>query len=226
MSLALDIAVYAGLVGVLIALFVATAHNNWQPRVFFLLLLRLAVGWHFCFEGLHKIHSQMNVKTETNTPFSSAGYFTAGQGPLADHMRREYVGDPVKLYTERLAKKEGVTPDQFAKLSTTQQGELCPRPVADLLTGSAERARAEELKKALAGMPDKTDEDKAARGTVGGLAEALDKDAEQLAKDPSLFQAGYAAWVYGAAPRPAKFKDPEHPGRRHPAAVVRVHRTA
>ena len=31
--------------------------NGWSLRVFFLLALRLAIGWHFLFEGLHKIHS-------------------------------------------------------------------------------------------------------------------------------------------------------------------------
>ena len=42
MSLSLlNIVLYAGLVGVLIALFVATAQNKWQPRVFALLALRL-----------------------------------------------------------------------------------------------------------------------------------------------------------------------------------------
>ncbi len=217
MSLApLDIAVYLGLVGVVVALFVATAQNKWQPRVFFLLLLRLAIGWHFCFEGLHKIHSQWMGKTETTTPFSSTGYFNIGNGPLAEHMRKEYVGDPVKTYTERLAKKDGVTPDRFRKLTTDEQAELCPGPVADLLGGSAERARVDELQKALATMPDKTDEDKAAREKVNGLIAEVSKDAEAVAKKPAASQAQYAAWVYGATPRPAKFKDLSTPADAFP----------
>jgi uncharacterized membrane protein YphA (DoxX/SURF4 family) len=202
----LNIILYAGLVGVLVALFVATAQNKWQPRVFALLALRLAVGWHFCFEGLHKIHSHWVGKTETTTPFTSANYFNAGSGPLADVMKRELIADPVKTAAERLAKSKELTPAEFGQLTTEQQAELCPAPVTQLLGGSAERARADELKKALAGMPDKTDANKADREKVSKLIEAVEKDAEALTAAPPVFRSGYATWVYGAATRPATFK--------------------
>jgi uncharacterized membrane protein YphA (DoxX/SURF4 family) len=63
----------------------------------FLILLRLAIGWHFFAEGYHKLEGYWRGPTETtlgkSKPFSSAGYFREGTGPLAQIIRRE-VGDP------------------------------------------------------------------------------------------------------------------------------------
>lgn len=64
---------------------------------FFLVLLRLAIGWHFLFEGLHKVHS-----TYTDKPFTSAGYFREAEGPLGSVMRRYVVGDPDEEALARL----------------------------------------------------------------------------------------------------------------------------
>ncbi len=55
----------------------------------FLVLLRLAIGWHFLFEGVHKLDSFVHG----DKPFSSAGYFREAPGPLAWEMR-QLVGDP------------------------------------------------------------------------------------------------------------------------------------
>ena len=64
---------------------------------FFLVLLRLAIGWHFLAEGYHKLEGYWRGPTETVVgkakPFSSAGYFREGTGPLAGIVRH-YVGDP------------------------------------------------------------------------------------------------------------------------------------
>jgi uncharacterized membrane protein YphA (DoxX/SURF4 family)/predicted nucleic acid-binding protein len=64
---------------------------------FFLLLLRLAIGWHFAAEGYHKLKGYWEGPTETvvgkSKPFSSAGYFREGTGPLAKYIRKE-IGDP------------------------------------------------------------------------------------------------------------------------------------
>jgi uncharacterized membrane protein YphA (DoxX/SURF4 family) len=64
---------------------------------FFLLLLRLAIGWHFAAEGYHKLESYWKGPTETvvdkSKPFSSASYFREGTGPLAKYIRQQ-VGDP------------------------------------------------------------------------------------------------------------------------------------
>lgn len=159
----LNIVLYAGLVGVLIALFVATAQNKWQPRVFALLALRLAVGWHFCFEGLHKIHSHVVGETDTSKPFTSANYFNVGDGPGAEMARKQFLGDPQKKYEERLAKKADITPAEFRQKGEAEQAALCPDSVGNALAGG----------------------------------------------DPAKVQAAkakYAAWVYGAATRDAKFK--------------------
>jgi uncharacterized membrane protein YphA (DoxX/SURF4 family) len=61
--------------------------------VVFLILLRLAIGWHFLYEGLHKLHSLEVGPTSTNRPFSSAGYFREAPGPFATFMRGR-LGDP------------------------------------------------------------------------------------------------------------------------------------
>lgn len=64
---------------------------------FFLILLRLAIGWHFFAEGYHKLEGYWRGPTETvvgkSKPFSSAGYFREGTGPLAKYIRQQ-VGDP------------------------------------------------------------------------------------------------------------------------------------
>jgi uncharacterized membrane protein YphA (DoxX/SURF4 family) len=60
---------------------------------FFLVLLRLAIGWHFLFEGVHKIHSVWVGPTETNRPWSSLGYLREASGP-AGGLFRKVAGDP------------------------------------------------------------------------------------------------------------------------------------
>src|SRR5262249_18616614 len=65
-------------------------------------LMRLAIGWHFLFEGLHKVHS-----TYTDRPFSSAGYFREAEGPLGSWMRRHVGGDPDAAALERLTRAPG-----------------------------------------------------------------------------------------------------------------------
>src|SRR5262249_39643557 len=86
--------VYAMFAGVLLALLVAWATNKWSLKVFFLLALRVAIGWHSLFEGMHKLHSHAVGPTETNRPFSSEPYFNAAEGPLGEVMKKRYLGDP------------------------------------------------------------------------------------------------------------------------------------
>ena len=59
-----------------------------------LVLLRLSVGWHFLYEGLHKWHTIQVGETVTNRPFSSAGYFREAPGPLGKYFRQQLGGDP------------------------------------------------------------------------------------------------------------------------------------
>jgi uncharacterized membrane protein YphA (DoxX/SURF4 family) len=208
----LDIAVYVGLVGVVVALFVATGQNRWQPRVFALLLLRLAIGWHFCFEGLHKIHSHWVGETETSKPFSSAGYFTIGEGPGAEMARKQFLSDPEKTYTERLAKKQDLTADAFLTKSVAERAALCPDAAAALLDvpdetfGKAQTAY-EEAKAAAEKLPNGTDKEKEAKATAELKAEIAKGKADRQRNNGERMKADYAAWVYGAETRPAKFKD-------------------
>src|SRR5450755_1847387 len=58
-----------------------------------LVALRLAIGWHFLFEGIHKLDSFVKGETPTSKPFSSASYFREAPGPLAWEMRQQ-LGDP------------------------------------------------------------------------------------------------------------------------------------
>jgi uncharacterized membrane protein YphA (DoxX/SURF4 family) len=63
----------------------------------FLILLRLAIGWHFFAEGYHKLEGYWRGPTESvvgkSRPFTSAGYFREGTGPLARVMRKQ-LGNP------------------------------------------------------------------------------------------------------------------------------------
>jgi uncharacterized membrane protein YphA (DoxX/SURF4 family) len=62
--------------------------NVWT-RIF-LVLLRLAIGWHFLFEGWEKIYSVDIIgETTTNRPFTSAGYLNEASGPFADFFRNQ-----------------------------------------------------------------------------------------------------------------------------------------
>lgn len=59
---------------------------NSLTRVF-LVLLRLAIGWHFFFEGVEKVNSLSVGETTTSRPFSSAGYLGEATGPFGDFFR-------------------------------------------------------------------------------------------------------------------------------------------
>ena len=193
---------YAGLGGVLLALIVATAQNRWQPRVFFLLALRLAIGWHFTFEGLHKVHSLYVGDTDTTKPFTSAGYFNIGDGPGAEIARKRYIADPEKTYTERLAKKREITADEFRNLNPAQQADLCPDAVARLLTPPDEAAAQADYQAAKAAADQKPEDVSLALKAAEAKAKA-----DWQRSGGEKMKAKYAAWVYGAEPRDAKFKD-------------------
>jgi uncharacterized membrane protein YphA (DoxX/SURF4 family) len=62
-----------------------TRINGWA--CFFLVALRLVIGWHFLIEGAHKIHTHRVGKTPTNTPWSGEGFFREGYGPAAPFAR-------------------------------------------------------------------------------------------------------------------------------------------
>jgi uncharacterized membrane protein YphA (DoxX/SURF4 family) len=122
--------VYAGLAGTLLALLIAAATNGWSLRVFLLLALRLAIGWHFLFEGLHKIHSHEVGPTETNRPFTSAPYFAAAEGPFGELMRKKYLGDPWETINTKATPKKPIGATEFERLPAPEQAALCPDAAA------------------------------------------------------------------------------------------------
>jgi uncharacterized membrane protein YphA (DoxX/SURF4 family) len=61
--------------------------------VLFLVLLRLAIGWHFLVEGVNKVLSVYRGPTVSSRPFSSVGFFREATGPLGP-VFRSLIGDP------------------------------------------------------------------------------------------------------------------------------------
>ena len=193
---------YAGLAGVLLALIVSTAQNKWQLRVFLLLALRLAIGWHFLFEGLHKIHSTYLGPTDTNRVFTSEPYFAAAEGPLGEMLRKDYLGDPEAVYAKLLAQAEPMSADDFRKLPAERQADLCPAVVAkELKAGVAavmERDK-ESLTKAAVDP-----NDKAAQASNAIRDAEIDTRMKLLGDEGQALRARYARWVYGVDRREAK----------------------
>jgi len=72
-----------------------------RSTAIFLILLRLAIGWHFLVEGWQKVQSHQVGETVTSRPFSSAGYFREAPGPLGQVVRN-YAGDPDSEALNRL----------------------------------------------------------------------------------------------------------------------------
>jgi len=48
-----------------------------------LVLLRLAIGWHLCVEGVDKLQSLYNGPTTSHRAFNASGYLRESSGPLA-----------------------------------------------------------------------------------------------------------------------------------------------
>jgi uncharacterized membrane protein YphA (DoxX/SURF4 family) len=67
----------------------------------FLILLRLAIGWHFLFEGIEKIQS-VDSATETNRAFTSSPYLQQSTGPLREFFQGQVGGDPDLVALDRL----------------------------------------------------------------------------------------------------------------------------
>ena len=130
MLLSLEV-IYTGLAFTLVALLVATIANRWSPRVFFLLALRLAIGWQFLFEGLYKVQSHYGAG-ETTKAFSSEPYFRVAPGPIGERMRRQF-DDPSEVIAEKVKPTRNISPATFAKLPLADQADACPQAVAQQL---------------------------------------------------------------------------------------------
>ena len=170
--------IYAGLAGTALALIVATVSNRWSLRVFFLLALRLAIGWHFLFEGLYKVESYYAGPTETGKPFTSEGYFRAAPGPLGPLMRAQF-GDPLADIDAKVKPPKPMKPAEFDKLSAEEQATFCPAAVAAQLDPL--ESKAQEAADAMRAAADKelaaadAAEKKALKEVDGNEAKALEK---------------------------------------------------
>jgi uncharacterized membrane protein YphA (DoxX/SURF4 family) len=125
---------------------------------FFLVALRMVIGWHFLVEGGHKLHTHWQGKTATNTPWTGEGFFREGIGPAAPYFR-EFLGDPDQqalarlkpvdeqlpealsqewqAYVERYAEFYGLDADQRAK-ATALLADAKGKTLAWLKSGVAE----------------------------------------------------------------------------------------
>lgn len=114
--------IYSGLAACLLILMLASYLQKHSCRVFFILALRLAIGWHFMFEGLHKIQSHYVGPTDSNRVFTSEPYFAVADGPLGP-LVRERIGDPAKLIQSRIVAKQtsGTTPGEAPTAKTPDE---------------------------------------------------------------------------------------------------------
>jgi uncharacterized membrane protein YphA (DoxX/SURF4 family) len=214
--------VYVGLGAVALALVVASAFQGGSLRVFFLLTLRLAIGWHFLFEGLHKLHSHYLGPTETNRPFSSAPYFRTATGPLGPWMRRFYE-NPEQVIAERVRVTTSLEPSAFSDLPIEEQARACPIAVAQEMEGwltEIEQAVQQQAQRELAAADREQAEGEAKAKDAASQAQ-LRQRVEQMrqaavhkqqhygtiARERLVAaQAAYARWVHGVDPRPVRLK--------------------
>jgi uncharacterized membrane protein YphA (DoxX/SURF4 family) len=73
---------------------------------FFLVALRLVIGWHLLVEGIDKIQSVVTGPTETSRPWTSEPYLREATGPLAPYFREQF-GDPDAEALARLTLQPG-----------------------------------------------------------------------------------------------------------------------
>jgi uncharacterized membrane protein YphA (DoxX/SURF4 family) len=186
---------YAGLAGTALALIIATAMNRCSPRVFCLLALRLAIGWHFLFEGLYKVNSHLVGPTETNRPFSSEPYFRNAPGPVAAYMASQF-GDPNAVIAEKVKAPKDISPEAFDKLSAEEQAGECPPAVAAQFAQLEEKAA--EAVAAMKAAAEKeraaadSKEQKALREIDASLVEELKKAQTPLEKKQAEARAAEA----------------------------------
>jgi len=218
--------IYAGLAGTVLALVVATKQQNWSLRVLFLLGLRLAIGWHFLFEGLHKIHTHDIGPSEFNKPFSSEMYFKVAPGPLGPYMRKQFEAPGEPLEAKLKGAKE-LSVDQIKAMPFQHQAAMCPvsiaKPLDDLFiehqkaiqagieADADAESKAADAAEAKAVAAAKTDADKAKAKADADKARAAaklkkEKSLEILLERKEGVKQKYAMWAYGAATRDTKLK--------------------
>lgn len=213
---------YAGLAGTLLSLIVATAMQHWRPKVFFLLALRLAIGWHFLFEGLYKIHSYYTGPNESTKVFTSEPYFKVAPGPVGGFMRKQF-DDPLAVIETKATPTKKISPEEFGRLKIEEQAAACPEPVAKSLDDVAEKtadavrdaaltAINEAAARAAKAMEEaKTEDEKTKARTEADAVRIEEQKKVDNAKDIAqtkitAAKAAYARWVYGVDGRDTKVK--------------------
>jgi len=191
---------YAGLAGTVLALIIATAMNRWSMRVFFLLALRLAIGWHFLFEGLYKVNSHLVGPTETNRPFSSEPYFRNAPGPVAAYMASQF-GDPNAVIAAKVKAPKDISPEAFDKLSAEEQAGECPPAVAAQFAPLEEKAAEAVATMKAAAEKERASADGKEQRTLKEIDAAL---VEELKKNPTPFEKKQAEAKAAEARREAK----------------------
>jgi uncharacterized membrane protein YphA (DoxX/SURF4 family) len=94
-----------------------------KRTILFLILLRLAIGWHFLFEGLHKVHTTY-AASDTTRAFTSEGFFREAEGPAGPEIRK-YIGDPDQVALAKLevqAVPAGEQADKYPLYKRTPPG--------------------------------------------------------------------------------------------------------
>jgi uncharacterized membrane protein YphA (DoxX/SURF4 family) len=86
----------------------------------FLVVLRLAIGWHLLFEGVVKVRTHEEGKTTTSTPFTSAVYLREASGPLAEYFHKQ-AGDPNEEALAKLQRRDLQTGEGQAKTDAKAQ---------------------------------------------------------------------------------------------------------
>src|SRR5262245_28276514 len=84
---------------------------NQRLALVFLVLLRIAIGWHFGFEGYEKKRSvDLGPSYYNNSrPWTSEPYFQEGSGPLAKVVKSR-IGDPDDQLIARLTPRDRQMP--------------------------------------------------------------------------------------------------------------------
>lgn len=82
---------------------------------FFLVALRVCIGWHFFFEGVSKVKSAyLGKATANDKPFSSETYFRESESWLGRKMKPMLLGDPDGDLAAKFVAVEGPMPEPVA----------------------------------------------------------------------------------------------------------------
>jgi uncharacterized membrane protein YphA (DoxX/SURF4 family) len=119
---------------------------------FFLVLLRVCIGWHFLYEGAGKVKSAYEGKAAVNDkPFSSEMYFRESEGPFGKLIKRQ-LGDPDQEVVDKLTLKpvdgdaSKVSPrSQFPAALEKEWDDYFDRFVSQFRLDEQQKAKAQTL---------------------------------------------------------------------------------